>query len=80
MRRISKEGGEFSFSFMTYSITKRKSGGPRLVSRARLSKQSRADTVEQADNLLNFVDLDKGEYNRCYQPLIMTFNGNKLNL
>ena len=78
MRRISKVNGEFSFSFMTYSTDKRKSNGPRFISRARLSKQSREDQREMSDNMLNYVDLDTGRYRTCYQPLLMTFNGNTL--
>lgn len=80
MRSISKQGGEFSMSFMSYSLTRRKSEGVVFISRTRLSKQAKADKVEHADDLLNFVDLDRGEYHRLYQPLLMTFNGNKLNL
>ena len=80
MRNISKQGGEFSMAFMSYSLTRRKSEGVVFISRARLSKQANADKVEHADDMLNFVDLDRGEYHRCYQPLLMTFNGNQLNL
>ena len=80
MRRISKKGGEFSMSFMSYSMKRRKSEGVVFISRARLSKQANAEKVAHADDLLNFVDLDRGEYHRCYQPLLMTFEGNQLNL
>jgi hypothetical protein len=80
MRQISKEGGEFSFSFMSYSLMKRTSDGPTFISRARLCKQSREDKKEQADNMLNFIDLDRGQFRHCYQPLLMTYKGNLLTL
>jgi hypothetical protein len=80
MRRISKTDGEFSFSFMTYSRDKRHSSGVRYVSRARLNKQSREGEKELSDYMLNYVDLDTGLYRNCYQPLLMTFNGNTLTL
>lgn len=80
MRRISRANGEFSFSFMTYSHDKRKSNGVRYISRARLNKQSREGERELSDHMLNYVDLDTGRYRTCYQPLLMTFNGNTLTL
>lgn len=80
MRELSKKGECFSFSFMSYSMTKGTSDGPVVISRARLTKQSDKKKVEQADNMLNFIDLDRGKFRHCYQPLLMTFNGNKLNL
>lgn len=80
MREISQKGGEFTVTFMTYSTEKRKSHGPRSISRARLTKQSSAEKVENADIMLNMIDLDRAQYLHVYQPLLMVFNGHKLNL
>ena len=80
MRRLSAEGKSFSFSFMSYSYERRKSDGIVAVNRARLRKQSRKENNRFADYMLNFIDLDTMEYGMCWQPLLLTFNGNELDL
>lgn len=80
MRRLSAEGKSFSFSFMSYSYERRKSEGIVVVNRARLRKQSRKENNRFADYMLNFIDLDTMEYGMCWQPLLLTFNGDELDL
>lgn len=80
MRKLSNRGECFSFAFMTFSATKRKSHGISEVRRARLAPQNRDDNHPWKDYLLYFVDLDTNETKRCYQPLLMEFNGEKLEL
>ena len=80
MRRLSEEGQSFSFSFMSYSIARRKSEGIVTVSRARLNKQSRKERNCYADYMLNYINLDTLENGSCWQPLLLTFNNEELEL
>ena len=80
MRKISKAKGFFSFSFMSYSETKQESSGVVEFSKARLTASDKEEFNKNHDVMLNFVDLMTGEPKRCYQPLLMTFNGQKLEL
>ncbi|MEL5895050.1 hypothetical protein AAE250_16345 [Bacteroides sp. GD17] len=80
MRRLSSEGKSFSFSFMSYSYERRKSDGVVAMNNARLRKQSRKEQNRFADYMLNFIDLDTMEYGMCWQPLLLTFNGEELEL
>ncbi|TCO88167.1 hypothetical protein EV202_12750 [Bacteroides heparinolyticus] len=80
MRRLSSEGKSFSFSFMSYSYERRKSDGVVTINKARLRKQSRKDTNRFADYMLNFIDLHTMEYGMCWQPLLLSFNGEEIEL
>lgn len=80
MRRLSAEGKSFSFSFMSYSYERRKSEGIVVVDRARLRKQGRKENNRFADYMLNFTNLDTMEYGACWQPLLLSFNDNELEL
>ncbi|MDR1436709.1 MAG: hypothetical protein LBI65_01185 [Candidatus Symbiothrix sp.] len=80
MRKLSQRGLSFSFAFMSFSMTSRKSEGYVEVRRARLRKQSTTEQNRFAGIMLNYFDLDANDYGRCYQPLLMEFNGQKLEL
>lgn len=80
MRRCSERGESFSFTFMSYSYERRKSGGIVKIERARLRKQSRKENNRFADYMLNFIDLDTMDYEMCWQPLLLEFNGHELEL
>lgn len=80
MRALSQKGKSFSFSFMSYSVTKAKSAGVVEVRRARLRKQSTEEQNKYAGIMLNYFDLDTNEYGQCYQPLLMELNGQRLQL
>lgn len=80
MRRLTSEGKSFSFSFMSYSYERRKSDGVVTVNNARLRKQSRKENNRFADYMLNFINLDTMEYGMCWQPLLLTFNDEELEL
>ncbi len=80
MRELSRQGLSFSFSFMSYSMDKGKSNGITEVRRARLRRQTTEDKNRFAGIMLNYFDLDTNEYGQCYQPLLMEFNGHKLEL
>ena len=78
MRELSKAREPFSFSFMSYNATSGSSEGIVRVRRARL----RARTVEahhlHAEHIEEYINLDTNEPRRFYQPLLMSFNGQKV--
>jgi hypothetical protein len=78
MRRLSREGGSFSFSFMSYNPTKGTSDGVVYVHRGVLRKRESEDYNRNAELIEAYTDLETGEPRRFYQPLLMTFNGQKL--
>lgn len=79
MRQISKKKGSFSLTFMSYSRTRGKSDGIIDVPHARLRPQEK-NGGEFSDHMLNYVDLDTGEALRFWQPCLMYFNGQKVEL
>lgn len=80
MRELSRLRIPFSFSFMSYSIARRKSEGIVTVRRARLCKQNRKERNRYSGYMLNYIDLDTGKQASCWQPLLLTFNENELQL
>ena len=80
MRDISKAGGEFSFSFMSFSESTGKSEGIVDVSRARLRARPNLQQNKNAEFMEAFVNLDTGEPRQFYQPFVMFFNGQKCEL
>lgn len=80
MRDVSQAGGEFSFSFMSFSETTGKSEGMVDVSRARLRARPTIQQNQNAEIMEAFVNLDTGEPRQFYQPLLMIFNGQKTDL
>lgn len=80
MRRMTKAGKSFSFSFMTFSHTRQKSHGVSEVRKARLAPQDPDNKHVYKDFMLQFLDLDTNETKQCYQPLLMEFEGQKLEL
>lgn len=80
MRNLSKEGKEFSISFASHSVDKSESKGLITINRAQLRKASKKSDNQYADHMLNIYDLDNERNIRCWQPLIMYFNGMKMKL
>ena len=62
MRRVSREGGSFSFSFMSYNSSKGTTDG---VDR---KFDSHAEEMER------YINLDTMEARRFWHPLLMTYN------
>ncbi len=75
MRRLSKEGKAFSFTFMSCDTTRRNSEGPVEVHHARLLSRELGEKYSDADIIERYLNLDTMETRRFYQPLLMTFNG-----
>lgn len=80
MREISNNGGEFSFSFMSFSESTGKSDGIVDVSRARLRARPNLQQNKNAEIMEAYMDLDTGDARQFYQPLLMLFNGQKVEL
>ena len=80
MRRLSELRIPFSFSYMSYSIARRKSEGIVSIRHARLCKQNRKERNRYTDYMLNYIDLDTDKRASCWQPLLLTFNDNELQL
>ena len=80
MREMSDRGIACSFTYMSYSEDNNKSHGIVEVLHGRLRKQSAVKDNRNADIMLNYIDLDTNEYRRFYQPLLMEFEGQKLEL
>jgi len=80
MRRLTDRRESFSFSYMSYSMERKKSSGIVTVPRAILRAQMTKETNKFADYLLNYFDLNLMENRVCWQPLIMTFNNEPLEL
>lgn len=78
MRKLSNEGKSFSFSHGTYNREKQISEGIREVPNAILRPAAKNDDVANADFKLFYIDNDIKENRTCWQPLIMSFNGNSV--
>lgn len=77
MRRLSKEGKSFGFSFMSCNMDKGISEGVVEVRHARLRARESVKHNRNAEMMEGYVNLDTGEARHFYQPLLMTFNGEK---
>lgn len=78
MRRISREGGSFSFSFMSYNSSKNTTEGVVLVPNARLLKRENEKYNRNAEIMERYLNLDTMEARRFWHPLLMTFNNEKI--
>jgi hypothetical protein len=80
MRKLSADGQEVSFSFMSYSESKQETHGIVEVRRARLRARAIDFDLENGDLLEPYTDLDTMEQRRFNIPTLMTFNGKKTTL
>ena len=78
MRRLSAEGIPFGFTFMSYDATARASKGVIEVRHARLLKREKQENHRDAEFVEAYLDLDTCQARRFYQPLLMSFNGQKV--
>lgn len=75
---MSEQDTCFSFSFMSYNPTKGTSDGIVYVRRGILRHREVREHNRNADLIEAYLDLETGEPRRFFQPLLMTFNGQKL--
>jgi len=80
MRRLSKEGTPFSFSFMSYNSSKGTSDGVVYVRRARTMSREALEFNRYAEMQERYMDLDTMQPRRFWHPLLMTFNGEKITI
>lgn len=80
MRLLTDRGLTFSFVFMTYSEDTGQSQGLAEVRSATLRPQSSIQQNRNAEIMLNYYDTLCNRHGKCYQPLIIEFNGIKLEL
>ena len=80
MRRLSKLGQPFSFSFMSFQRSKNLSSGIIEVKCAKLRPRGPADQSENAELIEPYLDVQTNQPREFYQPLLMTFNGQNLTL
>ena len=79
MREKSAKKEEFSFSYMSYSLTRDESHGEVFVEHAILYKNPK-DVKKNSyqDYMLTYLDTDTGKAHQFWQPLLMSFNHNPL--
>ena len=78
MRRMSERDESFEFSFMSYNPSEGRSEGVVYVRRGILRHRETEAHNRNADIIEAYTDLETGEHRRFYQPLLMTFNGEKV--
>lgn len=78
MRRLSREGKPFSFSFMSYNSSKGTSDGVVYVRQAKTMMRERLEFNQNAEQQERYMDLDTMQPRRFWHPLLMTFNGEKV--
>lgn len=77
MRKLSAAGESFSFTFMSYNSSAGKSDGVVEVRHGMLRARQSTDYNKDAEYMEAYIDLDTGEYRQFWQPLLMTFEGEK---
>lgn len=77
MRRLSEISESFEFSFMSYNPSLGKSEGVVYVRRGILRHRETEEHNRNADIIEAYTDLETGGQRRFYQPLLMTFKGQK---
>ena len=77
MRKLSAAGESFSFTFMSYNSSDGVSNGVVNVRHGRLRARESVQYNKNAEMMESYVDLDTGEYRQFWQPLLMTFEGEK---
>lgn len=78
MRRLSEKGISFSFTFMSCNLTDGTSDGVIEVMHGRLLSREVERHHKNADYVERYLNLDTMKARRFYQPLLMTFNGEKV--
>jgi len=79
MRSLSKEGKEFSFTYMSCDLSRERSEGIVEVLHARCASRE-LKSVQNSDMIERYINLDTMETRRFYQPLLMTFNGENVTM
>jgi hypothetical protein len=78
MRSDTKLGKSFSFVFASYNQTDQTTQGIIEVKRAKLRNRGSKDFNKNQEVMENYLDLDTNEPRWFYHPLLMFYNGQKL--
>lgn len=78
MREMSGRREPFGFSFMSYNSTAGTSDGVVAVRHARLLERESVKYNRHAESMEKYLDLDTMQVRHFWQPLLMTFNGEKV--
>lgn len=76
MRELSRKNEAFSFSFMSYNSSAGRSEGIVEVRHARLRARAKETHHRHAEIIEEYIDT--GRAHHFYQPLLMSFNGEKV--
>jgi hypothetical protein len=79
MREMSKAGASFSLTYMGWSQDRKECSGEHEIKRCRLRASTPIEKNQYADHMLNLLDLDLEKPSHCWKPLLMYFNGKKIN-
>lgn len=77
MRSLSEKNIPFEMTFMSCDLTRASSQGVVHVRHARLLSREDSRHHTDADIVERYINLDTMETRHFYQPLLMTFNGEK---
>lgn len=78
MRKISKAGGTFAFTFMSYSLSRDQTNGIVEVNKARLRKRASTDHNQFAELQEHYVNVNTGEARRFWHCCLLSLNGQSL--
>lgn len=78
MRELSAKHIPFSFTFMSCNLADGKSEGVVEVRHARLLKRESEKYHKRAEMVEKYLNLDTMSSRHFYQPLLMSFNGEKV--
>ena len=78
MRRLTKLGKTFSFTFMSYSRSRGTSDGIIEVKNARLRPRSKTDYNQFAELQEEYINTNTGEPRRFWHCCLLSFNGQSL--
>lgn len=73
MRRRSERHEPFAFSYMSYSLSRRKSDGEVEVAHAILYKNPKDPENDDRNYMLTYQDCSTREVRQLWQPLLMSF-------
>jgi hypothetical protein len=80
MRKLTQQGKSFSFTHATYNRDRQSSDGIRIVRKAILRPAAKGDDVANSDFKLFYLDQEINLPRVCWQPLLMFFEGKKVEL
>jgi hypothetical protein len=81
MRELSDQNIPFSFGFITCNTKMGTSKGYRIIGKGILRNGLRGDQSKKADSLIAYIDYDDKQEDKnrfFYYPLLMMFNGQKV--